>query len=272
MSKKEHYKQDLIPLFEELLETNNSDKISEYLTANSNLPSPRGNLELGYAFAEVTEAFSEKNLAVIVTLILKLIAISSDEAPVNSAREFLPFCGSLGLGAVGSVHSKFFQEAISRLRRLANDSRWRTREGVAMGLQRLLEKHSQRTVQELQTWISRSNWLEMRAIAAAVAEPPFLKDRKNAEWALELHKTIFSKVSIAMGHRSEEFNALKKGLSYSLSVIVEALPTEGFEYLHQLIDLQDENISQIVKVNLKKNRLIKNYPNEVENLLKFLEK
>jgi hypothetical protein len=64
---------------------------------------------------------------------------------------------------------------------------------------------------------------------------------------------------------------LKQGLGYSLSVIVCAVPEEGFEYMRQLAGTQDADILWIVKENLKKNRLLKNFPEEVASTKKLLK-
>jgi hypothetical protein len=61
---------------------------------------------------------------------------------------------------------------------------------------------------------------------------------------------------------------LKQGLDYSLSVIVCAVPREGFEYMRQLAEQQDADILWIVKENLKKNRLLKNFPEEIASTKK----
>ncbi|MFQ5892121.1 MAG: hypothetical protein ACE5HW_04945 [Candidatus Methanofastidiosia archaeon] len=271
MSKKENHKQDLANFFDEFLKTGDEGKIIEYLVSNSNLPGRRANLELAEAFAEVIEDYFAKNSERLWSLCLKLIEVSSDEAPVNNPKEFLPFCGAWAIGAMGSVSSTFFQNALSCLKELANDPRWRIRESVAMGIQKSIEKQSQKTLKELQDWIGKGNWLTMRAVAAGVADPVLLRNKQTTRWALELHKKIFDQILTAEEHKSEEFKTLKKGLGYSLSVVICAIPKEGFEYMHQLIDSQDKDVLWIIKENLKKNRLIKNFPDEVASIKELLK-
>ncbi|MFX1533658.1 MAG: hypothetical protein ACFFDI_05430 [Promethearchaeota archaeon] len=271
MSKKERHRQDLIPLFGEFIKTLDSEIIFNYLTSNSNLPGRRGNIELAQVFAELCGTYSAEEFERTETLVLELIELTPDEAPVNSPKEFLPFCGILGIGVLGSIHSSFFNESLFHLHRLAEDPRWRAREAIAMAIQQLIKRRGRRVLQELEAWITKDNWLRMRAVAAGVAEPSLLDDELLADWALELHKRIFYRVHASADRRSEAFKTLRKGLSYTLSVVVSALPTEGFEYIYELIDLQDEDILRIVKQNLKKKRLSSKYSNEVENLSKFLK-
>jgi len=140
-----------------------------------------------------------------------------------------------------------------------------------MAIQTMIEKQPRKTLQEIAKWIKSGEWLAMRAVAAGVAEPPLLKDKQTAKSALELHKQIFAKIAVARERKSSEFKALRQGLGYSLSVIVCAVPKEGFEYMRQLAATQNADIRWIVKENLKKNRLLKNFPEEVaatKNLLK----
>ena len=167
MRKKEDRKDELVDLLNEFLKTGDENKITQYLISHSNLPGPRGNLELAQQFSEVIEEFSSKEPERLWNLCLRLTEISPDEAPVNDPKEFLPFCGTCGIGAIGSVSSAHFQKALSRLRALAKDSRWRVREAVANGIQELIRKQERRTLRELEDWIERGNWLQMRAATPA---------------------------------------------------------------------------------------------------------
>jgi hypothetical protein len=269
MSRKESYKEHLTDLTNEFLKTGNEENLTKYLTSNSNLPGPRGNLELAEVFADVVEKNARGESEKLWNLCMKLTQFSPIEAPVNSPKEFLVFCGARGVGVLGSS-TAFFQKALSRLKELASDPRWRTREAVAMAIQSMIEKQPQKTLKELESWIENDNWLVMRAVAAGVAEPTLLKDKQTAKSAFELHKKIFAKV-VASPERKPEIKTLKQGLGYSLSVVVCAILREGFEYMRQLVDTQDAGILWIVKENLKKNRLIKNFPEEVASIKKLLK-
>jgi len=271
MSKKEGYREDLVDLLDEFLKTGDEEKIMEFLVSNSNLPGPRGNLELADVFAEVAENYFIRDPQKIWELALRLIDFFPDEAPVNSPKEFLPFCGVVAMGAIGSVHATFYQKAFTFLRKFANDPRWRTREAVAMGIQKLVAKQRKNTLKELESWIEKNEWLAMRAVAAGVAEPALLRDEQTARSALELHKRIFAQILAARERRSDEFKTLRQSLGYSLSVVICAIPKEGFEYMQQLTDSQDADILWVIKENLKKNRLIKNFPNEVGAIKKTIK-
>jgi hypothetical protein len=269
MGRKESYKEQLPSLIDEFLRTGVAENLMEYLASNSNLPGPRGNLELADAFADVVSDY-EGDCEKLWSLCMRLSRFSLVEAPVNNPREFLVFCGARGVGVLGTS-SRFFQEAMCRLKELASDARWRTREGVAMALQNMIAGQPQETLKELARWIKGDNWLAMRSVAAGVAEPALLKDEATAHEAFELHKQIFSRIMVAKERKSSEFRTLRQGLGYSLSVVVREVPKEGFAYMQQLAEQQDADVLWIVKENLKKNRLLKNFPEEVAATKKLLK-
>jgi hypothetical protein len=267
MNKKESYRERLSDLVSEFLRTGDPEKLREYLVSNSNLPGPRGNLELADVFAEIIENYSNTDSVKIWDFCLKLAQYSVAEAPTNSPEEFLVFCGARGIGIFGSSPD-YFGKALSCLKELAEDPRWRTREGVAMALQSMIKREPQKALRALEGWIENENWLVMRAVAAAVAEPLLLKNKETGESALDLHKKIFFRI-FAAKERSPDFKVLRQGLGYSLSVVISEVPDEGFRYMHQLAESQDADMLWIVKENLKKKRLTK-YPNEVGPIMRLL--
>ncbi len=271
MVKTEFDKQYLAKLLDNFLKTGYEKGLTEYLVSKSNLPGPRGNLELAAAFADLIEVNFSKNPERLWDLCIKAISISSDEAPVNDPSEFITFCGAIGLGAIGSLSSLLFDKALSILKELSRDSRWRTREAVAKGLQKMLTRKPEETLNALNGWIENNDWLAMRAVAAGVAEPFLLKNKQIASRALELHKKFFAQILNNRERKSNEFKTLKKALGYTLSVLVQALPIEGFEYMQYLIEMKDADILWIIRENLKKKRLLKNFLDDVNSIKTSIE-
>jgi len=263
MSKLKVYLANLKLLFDDFLKSGDEGEMKQFLVSNSNLPSPRGNLELAYSFVETIEIYFSKNPELFWKLCAGLSSISPDEAPVNDPKEFLTFCGTYGIGAIGSISAQHFDKAILYLKKLAADSRWRTREAVAMGIQKLLLRHPEKTLNELDRWIADECWLIMRAVAAGVAEPLLLKNTEVALRGLDLHKKIFDRILSADDRKSDEFKAMRKGLGYTLSVVISFVPKQGFEYMRRIAESKNSDILWIIKQNLKKNRLTKNFPKEI---------
>lgn len=205
-----------------------------YLTAESGLPGPRGNIELAQAFADVADP-----------ALIRMCAQSQDE--------YLATCGAVGfwrLLADGEPH------AAKTLSALAADSRWRVREGVAMALQRLGDANMR------SLWAVAGDWVDgpplvQRAIAAGICEPRLLGTADDAVRALDALDQITASV---MGmdqqlRRSEEFRVLRLGLGYCWSVAIAAAPADGFGRLERWAASEDKDVRWIVRQNLRKARL-----------------
>jgi hypothetical protein len=270
VGKKEDYKRELGALIDKFIATGNEQELLDYIAANSNLPGPRGNLELAGAFADATGQYDPEKSARLWELCTEMADVSADEAPVNDPRELIPFCGAVGIGALGAACPTLSTEAVAALRTAANDPRWRMREAVPMALQQLIAAHHRETLDALEQWAAGSP-LEMRAAAAGVAEPALLKNDETARAALALHQAIFNRVLETEDRKSDAFKALRKGLGYTLSVAVQALPEEGFALMRALAATQDKDVLWIVKENLKKNRLTKYFPTEVASIKSSIE-
>ncbi len=212
-----------------------------YLMQESGLPGPRGNIELAQAVAEIGN--EEK--------FLLLLNFTPEKAPVNTPQEFLAFCGALGLGKL-LVEGK--KEYLEKLRLLASDPRWRTREAVAMALQIYGERYMEELIKEMEEW-SGGNEYEKRAVAAALCEPKLLKQKEQISKVLRILDNITSSINKSKDRKSEGFKALKKGLAYCWSVAVVGYPDEGKKIFEKWTSCTDKDINWIIKENLKKERL-----------------
>ncbi|MGE5678543.1 MAG: hypothetical protein ACM3ZR_10865 [Pseudomonadota bacterium] len=213
----------------------------DYLMRESGLPGPRGNLELMYAVAETA---SEKQL-------LHFISFTAEKAPVNSPEEFLMACGGIGLGR---LIAEGRMEYMKLLRALASDTRWRTREAVAMALQLFGEGHMTELIDEMALW-AFGNSYEKRAAAAALCEPKLLKDKVQVSKVLGILDVITKSILEIENRKDEAFVALRKGMAYCWSVAIVYNFDEGSKLFEKWIDCPDKDIRWIVKENLKKDRL-----------------
>jgi len=264
MNQRDLHAQALGEHFGQFLCNGDAAPLREYLVQRSRLPGPRGNLELAGAFAQRAESSAEDNPDCIWDLCLTFAQLSADEAPTNDPQEFIAFCGVRGLAAVGAVCASYFEEALSRLFDLSHDPRWRVREAVAMAIQRLVEADFNRVLSALEGWIQDEDWLAMRAVATGVAEPRVLREAAIAKQAFKLHQAIVACIVASADRRSEEFKAMRKGLGYTFSVIAAALPQKGFQVLRKLATSGDKDLLWIAEKNLKKSRLVKHFPDEVD--------
>ena len=232
-----------------------------YLLAHSNLPGPRGNLELAAAAADLGDEAQFRRWA----------GLGPDVAPENTPACFLAFCGVVGLGAVmARVAGR--GEAISPdppypdaggetpplrlLRTLASDPRWRIREAVAMALQRWGDADMAGLLAAMADWVG-GNPLEQRAAAAALCEPRLLTQREHAAAVLEILDGITASISQLTDRRSDAFKTLRQGLGYCWSAAAAALPNVGKPLLERWLVSPDPDVRWIMRENLKKNRLVR---------------
>jgi hypothetical protein len=209
----------------------------------SGLPGPRGNLELAQAFAEVAEE----------SLIKNYISIKPDEAPENSPKLFLTFCGVVGLG---TLISKGKLDYLKRLRQFASDHRWRIREAVAIALQSVGDLDISFLLKEMRDW-SKGNHFEKRAAIAALCEPRLLTSDKVTSPVLDILDEVTLSIVNSRENKTEAFEVLKKGLAYCWSVAVAACPEKGKKLFEKWVGNKNKEIIWIMKENLKKNRLLK---------------
>ncbi len=266
MSKISQHRTDLENILVNNLDVASYERLRQYLLAQSNLPGPRGNLELAHVFGNIIGDYADVHEHIYWQLCQDYLSIPVEEAPVNSPEEYLPFCGAIGIGAMGAVLPNRSRGALTLLRKAASDSRWRMREGVAMGLQSMLSASPNNCLEYIRDWVTGGDLLEMRAAVAAVAEPLLLHDSAFNIAALELHRQIIAQFPQIQKRKSEPFRVLRKGLGYTLSVVVSAQPEEGFAYMESLTGSQDADILWILRENLKKKRLSNHYPERVEHV------
>jgi hypothetical protein len=223
-----------------------------FLRQHSGLPGPRGNLELAEAAARLDALRLDTYLA-----------LDAQQAPENTPETFLVFCGVMGLGVrlAGGESA-----ALPRLRTLANDPRWRVREGVATALQLWGDAQTPALLSEMQRWAGGS-WLEQRAAVAAVCEPRLLKIPAHAAAAQAILDAVTAHLAQAVDRRDPAFEALRKALGYGWSVAMAALLAPGKARFESWFSCPDRDVRWVLRENLKKNRLIRLDPDWVQAAL-----
>ena len=171
------------------------DDWTPFLLEKSGLPGPRGNIELGQAAADVG---SRKQFE-------RFLTWDAERAPVGSREEFLAFCGVVGLGRLAAEGE---HDVLPAIRQLASDPRWRVREGVAMGLQRLGAVDMRTLLREMRSW-AKGNHYEQRAAAAALCEPALLRREKDARDVLAILDRITTDLSLSEDRHSDSFRVLR---------------------------------------------------------------
>ena len=227
------------------------------MAANSHLPGPRGNLELLDAFAGAVRDVLTAPEPPVVAIAALLDRWSARPALVTEPGVMLPCAAALARGQLGASLPAQWEHQIALLEVAAKDDRWRVRELVAAGLQRMLSVDWERTCAVLINWAGSPHPLVVRAAAAGVAEPPLLKQASHAEGALLVQRRAVDRLSgiAAVERRSESVRTLRQALGYTISVVVVGTPQAGFGLLDQMARSGDGDLRWIVAENLKKNRL-----------------
>ena len=235
MSRREQYAEELAGIGP------GADAVYDFLTAHSNLPGPRGNLELAHAFADWAPDALVDELA-------------------DEQDEDLRFCADLALGERLSRQDD--AAVVERLRADASSGLWRVREAVATGLQRVGDRDLPRLCALVREWVQDDDPLVQRAAAAAICEPRLLVTEPGARTALDVCEEATGWIADlpAERRRDEEVRTLRQALGYCWSVAAAADPGAGLPRFGHLRASADPDVQWIVRENLKKARLIKLLP------------
>jgi len=261
-------KDDCLKLLLSLLRASRFRKeLEDTLIANSNLPGKRANLELAFAMADCfgTGDLNESNWRMLA----EWARIAPDDAPTNHPKEFLPFCAILSLGSSYSLASqKNKAKFIDIIKNAASDPRWRIREASAMGFQRIAEKDFNVTKKLFSEWIKKATFSEKRAILVALAHPPILNNEENVAFCFQIADEVLQGLLDLnrSDEETEEYTILKKGLGFTLSVYVAYSPRKGFLFLKEWAQKGNDEIRKIIKTNLSKSRLIKQYGDKIREI------
>ncbi len=204
-----------------------------YLTECSGLPGPRANLAL-------------------VTAVAALATSSTSEALAASGDEYHAMCAAAALGRRADDDDA----AAARARALAQDERWRVREGVVLGLQLLGDASPASLAALVAAWVADPDPLVQRAAVAAICEPRLLRTPDASTLAIDtcLHATENLTALSADERRSADARVLRQALGYCWSVAVAASPALGLPVFREL-DVSDPDVAWIVDQNRRKKRL-----------------
>lgn len=203
-----------------------------YLSEHSGLPGPRANLSLVDAVVTVAD---DEALATLVA----------------DAGEYSMLCAAAVLGSRADDPG-----SESAARALASDSRWRVREGVAIGLQRLGDRDAASVFAIVRRWAEAADPLVQRAAVAAVCEPRLLRTREAASAALDVCRTATARFAALPDElrKAPDARTLRQALGYCWSVAIAADPENGLPAFAQL-DSSQADIAWIIAENRRKKRL-----------------
>jgi hypothetical protein len=149
-----------------------------WLVRGSRLPSARANDALADTFAQLCRARGKS----ADTVALALARLTPDEAPGASAREFLPVCGIVALGARGAADPEVRSAFVNELHAHADDLRFRVRDAVIQALGRVGAAAGDSLVVQAASWMD--GYFHAAAVVSALAREPWLSALRDAVAAI----------------------------------------------------------------------------------------
>lgn len=203
-----------------------------YVSGRSGLPGPRANLPL-------------------VEVVATLADPAAIDALLEDGGEYPTMCAAAALGR-GADHTPDQAKA----RALAQDERWRVREGVVIGLQLLGDAAPPALASVVARWIEDPAPLVQRAAIAAICEPRLLRTPEAAALAIAAcaRATRTLAETPSADRRRTDVRTLRQALGYCWSVAIAAAPAAGLSAFRSL-DTADPDIDWVAKENRKKKRL-----------------
>ncbi|AMC94406.1 hypothetical protein AOC36_10610 [Erysipelothrix larvae] len=252
--------------FHSNIDISNHDEIIGTLLLHSNLPGPRGNLELIEEFATVFSNLQQDDAH--FEFLFKLWKTPSTG---DDAETILVLSGLWGFGYF-AINNQYRSRVYPVFQCAMNDPRWRVREIIQESL-KIVARHDYNQFVSLYASYDHPTLLELRAFLSTAAHPEILKESHQHNFAIHLLKQSFDRyliVSQQLTKKDLAFDAYQKGLMFAPSVIVAACPALGFQVLNSYAN-KSPLLNKVLISNLKKNRLIKKYGDTCESCLSILQ-
>jgi hypothetical protein len=265
----------LIDLLDRAVTEEDDAELRARLVEDSRLPGPRLNLQLVAEFADaVGRVVSGPEARVtgdrLATMLDGWAALSPAAAPGDRPEVILPCAAAVAYGEAAAVRPEWWDHEAAKLRRVAGDSRWRVREAVTMGLQRMLAADWERGAGLLREWAADRDPLVVRAAAAGVAEPPLLHGEERVAAAMDVQRRAVHRLRSYPEEvrRTDSVRTLRQALGFTVAVVVAAAAGD-FGLLDSMATSGDPDLQWAVKENLKKARL-RPWPADIERLRRLL--
>lgn len=147
-----------------------------HLARGSRLPGVRPNMDLAREVAQRIAGLG----APAEALALEMAGLGADVAQGGTAREFLPVCGVLALGALAAASdTRARVRPMDALHDAAEDLRFRVRDAVPLAVAEVGSKHPEWTLARLAGWMD--GFFHAAAALRAAAEPDMLRAVREPE-------------------------------------------------------------------------------------------
>jgi hypothetical protein len=233
-----------------------ADALYKHLGLASGLPGPRANLGVASAFATECAARGKK----ADRLLFEMVRIPPDSAPGATAREFLPVCGVLGLGARAAADESVRKKVLAALHDAAEDPRFRVRDAVPLALARIGEKAGASLAAELAPWMD--GYHQAAAAILGLAEGAWLPSPTDDALARLDEAYALARDAPRAAVRWPGWKALVDALGKAPAALAARFGVPIFDRLAAWADTAMPELRDAVESNLRSSKLAR-YADEV---------
>jgi hypothetical protein len=235
------------------------ERLYVQLGVASGLPGTRANMALAQAFATDCAARGRKADA----LVFAMAEMNDEAAPGATAKEFLPVCGVIAVGARAADDPKLRRRAMKLLHDAAEDTRFRVREAVPLALARLGEAEGDALVHELASWMD--GFFHAAAVLRALADKSFLAKIDDTRAAIERLDDAYRLARDAprSATRWPGWKALVEMLACVPAAVAGRFGVRVFDLLAAWADTEIPELRAAIEANLKGGALAGRYTSEI---------
>ncbi len=244
-----------------------ADALYEQLAVASGLPGTRANLTVAQAFAAECAARGKAADRLLFTM----AQLSPDAAPGASAREFLPMCGVLGLGARAAADAGMRGRVLAHLHDAAEDVRFRVRDAAAMALATIGEKQGDALLREVASWMD--GYFQAAAVLTALADARWLSAITDAaECASRLDEAfVLARDAPRSAARWPGRKALVEMLGVAPAAVAARFGVAIFDRLAAWSTTEQPELREAIEKNLRGTKLAGRFADEIARVRRALD-
>ncbi len=238
----------------------NHDTLERFLCRTSRLPGDHPNVELAKSFAEMVASRGKDGDKVG----LRLALLPPEEATAATAREFLPMCGTLALGASAAKHENLRKRYLSILHELADDWRFRVRDMVPIALVPIGEAMGDKIFAHLDPWLD--GFFHAAAILRAATDRRWLSACKDPDHFVEALNRSFHLLADAPRslERYPGYKSLLEAMPPAVHAFASRFGAPILDVVETWVKVKEPMLRDMIEASLAK--LTKIAPEEVKRI------
>lgn len=246
--------------------TTDPEPLLAYLQTQNRHLTAQDTIKIACAIAESAATAIEKNRfdEQWIDSLRQMAIAPTRPSDSESSRVLSKVVGLMSCAALFLMFSPERPSLEAVIRTGANDAQPRVRDGASAALGFIGSTDSYALVTLCRNWLTAPTVLELRAILAAVSSETLLADSHVLELGFDVAKACMQAYEEQTQH--EHARALEKILAVAPSYLTQADPARGFSMLESWANNATLPIAKIVAANLRKARLSRHFPDEVQQV------